>query len=135
VAYDRLGDVYEQMGRYVDALALYERRRASFPNPSRTDSGDIARVYARMGRVSESRRMLARLGDDSADVYAALGDNDAAFRLLFKSVDERIEWPIYIKADPRFDGLHADSRWNDLLGRMNLPTDRVATGPANKSPR
>jgi tetratricopeptide (TPR) repeat protein len=124
VAYDRLGDVYEQMGKYVEALALYEKRRASLVNPSRSDSGDIARVYARMGRVNESRQMLKRLGDESADVYAALGDKDAAFRLLFKSVDERIDWPMFIKADPRFDNLHADPRWKELLGRMNLPTDR-----------
>jgi TolB-like protein/Tfp pilus assembly protein PilF len=124
VAYDRLGDVYEQMGKYVEALALYEKRRASLVNPSRSDGQDIARVYARMGRVNESRQMLTRLGDESADVYAALGDKDAAFRLLFKSVDERIDWPMFIKADPRFDNLHADPRWKELLGRMNLPTDR-----------
>jgi tetratricopeptide (TPR) repeat protein len=134
VAYDRLGDVYDQMGKYSEALAWYEKRRASLRNPSRSDSGDIARVYARMGRVTESRQMLTRLGNDSADVYAALGDKDAAFRLLFKNVDERIEWPMFIKADPRFDSLHPDPRWKELLGRMNLPTDKVATGPGLAGP-
>lgn len=123
VAYARLGDVYEQMGKYDEALTVYEKGRA-LGNPSRSDSGDIARVYARMGRVNKSKQMHKRLGEDSADVYAALGDKDAAFRLLFRSVDERVNWPIFIKADPRFDSLHADSRWNELLGRMNLPPDR-----------
>jgi hypothetical protein len=55
--------------------------------------------------------------------------------LLFKSVDERTVFPLYIKADPLFDSLHSDPRWKELLGRMNLPTDRVATGPASNSPR
>jgi hypothetical protein len=68
-------------------------------------------------------RALKRLGDRSADVYVALGDKDAAFRLLFKSVDERITWPIFIKADPRFDSLHSDPRWKELLRRMNLLTE------------
>jgi tetratricopeptide (TPR) repeat protein len=123
VAYARLGDVYDQMGKYDEALKAYEQER-TLGNPSRRDSGDIARVYAHMGRVNESKQMHKRLGEGSADVYAALGDKDAAFRLLFKSVDERINWPIFIKADPRFDSLHADPRWQELLGRMNLPTDR-----------
>ena len=123
VAYARLGDVYDQMGKYDEALEAYEQER-TLGNPSRRDSGDIARVYAHMGRVNESKQMHKRLGEESADVYAALGDKDPAFRLLFKSVDERINWPIFIKADPRFDSLHADPRWKELLGRMNLPTDR-----------
>ena len=123
VAYARLGDVYDQMGKYNEALKAYAQER-TLGNPSRRDSGDIARVYAHMGRVNESKQLHKRLGEGSADVYAALGDKEAAFRLLFKSVDERIDWPIFIKADPRFDSLHADPRWKELLGRMNLPTDR-----------
>jgi hypothetical protein len=111
------------MGKYAEALEAYEQER-TLGNPPRRDSGDIPRVYAHMGRVSESKQVHKRLGEQSADVYAALGDKDAAFRLLFKSVDERINWPIFIKTDPRLDSLHADPRWKELLGRMNLPTDR-----------
>ena len=127
VAYGRLGDVFDQMGKYVDALALYEKMQAIQGNPG-SDSADIARVYARMGRRSEARQMLKRLGDRSADVYTALGDKDAAFRLLFKSVDERNNWPIFIKADPLFESLHSDPRWTELLRRMNVPTGTAATG-------
>ena len=127
VAYGRLGDVFDQMGKYVDALALYEKMQAIQGNPG-SDSADTARVYARMGRRSEARQMLKRLGDRSADVYTALGDKDAAFRLLFKSVDERISWPIFIKADPLFESLHSDPRWTELLRRMKVPTDTAATG-------
>jgi TolB-like protein/Tfp pilus assembly protein PilF len=127
VAYGRLGDVFDKMGKYVDALAAYQETQALQGNPG-SDSADIARVYARMGRRSEARQMLKRLGDSSADVYTALGDKDAAFRLLFKSVDERISWPIFIKADPVFESLHSDPRWSELLRRMSLPTDRGANG-------
>jgi TolB-like protein/Tfp pilus assembly protein PilF len=122
IAYGRLGDVFDQMGKYVEALAAYEKMQAVQGN-SGSDTADIARVYARMGRPSEARQMLKRLGNRSADVYAALGDKDAAFRLVFKSVDERILWSIFIKTDPQFDSLHSDPRWTELLRRMNLPTD------------
>ena len=72
--------------------------------------------------------MLKRLGDRSPDVYAALGEKDTAFRLMFKSVEERINWPIFIKADPLFDSLHSDPRWTELLRHMNLPIDTGANG-------
>lgn len=74
--------------------------------------------------------MVKSLGDGygSAEVYAALGDKDIACRLLFKTVEERSDWHIFIKADPPFDSLHSDPRWKELLRRMNLPTDRGANG-------
>jgi tetratricopeptide (TPR) repeat protein len=121
VAWTRLGDVHDQIGRYSEALGFYEKSRALQNNPRNGDSEDIARVYAHMGKVSEARGMLRRLGDRSPDVYVALGEKDAAFRLLFKSVDERIDWNLFLKADPNFDLLHSDPRWEDLLGRMKLP--------------
>ena len=122
-AYDRLGDVYDQMGKHVEALAFYEKSRGPTRNPG--ERSRIARTYARMGRVSEARQIVNSLGDSysSAEVYAALGDKDAAFRLLFKSVAERSDWFIFIKADPPFESLHSDPRWKELLRRMNLPTE------------
>jgi hypothetical protein len=78
-----------------------------------------------MGKVDEARQMIGGLGDrsDSAAVYAALGDRDAAFGLLFKAIDKRDAWPIYVKSDPPFESLHSDRRWKELLRRMNLPGD------------
>jgi tetratricopeptide (TPR) repeat protein len=125
-AYDRLGDVYDQMGKYPDALAFYEKSRALLANPE-SGATRMARVYAHMGRVRESRQMLKSLGDgyEAAEVYAALGDKDMAFRLLIKTVEERSDWHIFIKRDPSFDTLHSDPRWKELLRRMNLPPTAV----------
>ena len=50
----------------------------------------------------------------------ALGEHDIAFTLLFRAVDAREDWFPFIKADPDFDALHADHRWNELLQRMRL---------------
>jgi hypothetical protein len=76
-----------------------------------------------MGRGSEARRLLRGLQGTAggpAVVYAALGEHDTAFTLLFRAVDGREDWLPFIKADPDFDALHADHRWTELLQRMHL---------------
>jgi hypothetical protein len=55
-----------------------------------------------------------------AEVFAALGDHDAAFTSLFRALDERDSWLLFIKSDPIFEGLHRDPRWAAVLRRMNL---------------
>jgi TolB-like protein/Tfp pilus assembly protein PilF len=121
----RLGDVYFHMGNHAEALELYKKQELLL----REEGNDnrIAVVYAHMGKTDEARDMLKRLGDRSSDVYVALGEKDTAFRLLFEDVARRVDWHLYIKADPFYDALHADPRWEDLLRRMNLPTDSPAS--------
>ncbi len=127
MAHRFLGDLYEQEGRYTEALASYNKARVSrgktpdYPLFLET----LAGVYARMGRRSEARRILKDLRDNGPpDAYAALGDNDEAFRLLFKMVEEHRGWvPVFIKSDPNFARLHSDPRWRELLRRMNLPEE------------
>jgi TolB-like protein/DNA-binding winged helix-turn-helix (wHTH) protein/Tfp pilus assembly protein PilF len=111
-AYSRLVDVYEQMGKYSEALAIRNS----------TGAGFIGSIYARMGRTAEARKMLPFLNHhEAARVYAALGDKDEAFRCLFRMVEEREDWHIFIKSDPPFESLHSDPRWAELLRRMNIP--------------
>jgi len=124
--YDRLADVFEETGRYAEALALHEKADKLM---ARAGSGpNIARIYARMGKPEEARRMLDRQATtksprfEAATAHAALGDSDEAFRLLFGMLEER-DTLNYVKTDPRLDSLHADPRWQALLRRMNFPAD------------
>ena len=89
--YSRLADVYEQMGRYAEAVAFLEKARALTADPGSSYIERLARVYARMGRRSEARQMLEGLKSrgslalmGAAGAYAALGDRDEAFKLLFR---------------------------------------------------
>jgi hypothetical protein len=80
-----------------------------------------------MGNRDEAKRIVVALGDLSppaqlAQVYAALGNNDEAFRLLFRHAEQRNSLN-YVKTEPRLDRLHSDPRWQVLLRRMNLPLD------------
>ena len=81
-----------------------------------------------MGRRDKARQVLALRRTSKrewlplAAAYAALGDRDEAFRLLFQSVEER-DGLNYVKTDPRLDSLHSDPRWQMLLRGMNLAID------------
>jgi len=116
------GDIYEQMGLYEKALAAHQKIDAP-GKPWR-----VVRINARLGRHDEARRMLEDLSgrkaprlELAAAAYAALGDKDEAFKLLFAM--QRGDGFNYVKVDPPFDSLHSDPRWQVLLRRMNLPVD------------
>ena len=125
--YGRLADVYEEMGRYDEALAVHEKEK-KVSGRAQDLSPAVARIYARMGKADEARRILdlQRTRGSQwfvlATTYAALGDKDEAFRLLFQVTEER-DALNYVKTDPRLDSLHSDPRWQTLLRRMNLPTE------------
>jgi TolB-like protein/DNA-binding winged helix-turn-helix (wHTH) protein/Tfp pilus assembly protein PilF len=114
------GDIYDQMGLYPQALAAYQK--GGDTTPWRT-----ARVYARMGRHDAAMRMLEDLSARGAPrpalaaaAYAALGDKDEAFKLLF-ALRRGGDVFNYVKVDPPLDSLHSDPRWTELLRQMNLP--------------
>jgi tetratricopeptide (TPR) repeat protein len=127
-ALNRLGDAYTMAGSYPEALATYEKAHRLGSN-DRVHILTLARVYARMGRAADARRMLDQVKSPPgihpvvlAKVYAALGDSDKTFELLFEAVDNSSEYPLLLlfSQDPDFDGLRADVRWGTLLTRLNL---------------
>jgi tetratricopeptide (TPR) repeat protein len=121
--YRRLAEVLDQLGRYDNALALVDMMQTLSGGASTQFHGVRARILARAGRTTEARRLLAHVPSQSpqrAEVLAALGDRDAAFRSLLRALDDRESWPLFIKSDPIFDRLHEDPQWVPLLRRMNL---------------
>ncbi len=125
------GDLYEQMNRHDEAIASLKKAQSQGGNAQEI-SAEIAWVYARMGKQNEARRMLEELKattDPSsfssfgvASAYAALGDKGDAFKVLFHMIEER-NVVTHIKADPQFESLHSDPRWQVLLRRMNFPLE------------
>jgi tetratricopeptide (TPR) repeat protein len=109
--------VYTETGRYDQALAAFTKAAELRGSPP---AARLARTYARMGRTEDARQTLR---NPSAEVYAALGDRDRAFALLFQAVEQRDDWHLYVKRDPAFDSLTTDARWPELLARMNLSAD------------
>lgn len=127
-----LGEVYVQMGKYTEAIEIFDKARVLKGNPPEDPlfRSSLANVYARMGKRSEAKRLLNSIADDvprsdlGAAAYAALGDADHAFKLLFDRV-EKHEDPnvVFLKTNPWLSALHSDPRWQQLLRRMNLPVE------------
>ena len=54
-------------------------------------------------------------------VYAGLAENDAAFVWLNKAFEERSHWLVWLRLDPRWNGLRLDPRFAELVSRMRFP--------------
>ena len=126
VANWRLGIVCAHIGRYDEAMAAFKRIRELAPKAEESIQAEKAWVYALMGRQREARQMISEVKGDSigtAAVYAALGDKDAAFRILEKAVEKRRQPIVALKEIPKLENLHSDPRWKVLLRRMNFPEE------------
>ncbi|HSS49389.1 MAG TPA: tetratricopeptide repeat protein, partial [Thermoanaerobaculia bacterium] len=84
-----------------------------------------------MGQGAEARKLLDELhvlstkkyvsAYDVALVHLGLGETDQAFEWLEKALAEHSNWMIWLKADPVFDSLRADSRFEQLVRDVGLP--------------
>ena len=132
-AYGRLADVYEAVGKYDEALRLLEKAARIAGRPGSPDrTARAARIYALLGKREEAIGMLNGLRGANphqlAMAYTAIGDYDKAFRLLFGIIEDP-SFDVYVKTDPAFDRLHSDPRWQEVLRRMNYPTETPAGSP------
>jgi TolB-like protein len=110
------------LGQHDEAIAGYREYLAGggeedLFNPT------LAYFLAAGGRREEA---LASASDgtspvQSAWIHAALGELDRAFELLESAYEERAINLLWVKAQPWFDPLRSDRRFDDLLRRMNLP--------------
>ena len=121
-----LGEVYEQQGKYSQAVAELEKAEG----PTLEARTDIAHVYAISGRRAEAEKILQEFAlrakdhyvppTDFAKIHAGLGNKDEAFAWLEKAYAERESRMEFIKTDPNYDSLHSDPRFQEMLRRLNL---------------
>jgi hypothetical protein len=88
-------------------------------------------VYAESGDEQGARRELKLLIEKSKKAYvvpyfpawvsASLGDANAAFEYLHRSIAEHDQNAAYVRIEPAFDKLHADPRYAEYLASLGLP--------------
>ncbi|HKE27352.1 MAG TPA: tetratricopeptide repeat protein [Bryobacteraceae bacterium] len=90
--------------------------------------GHVAGVCGQSSRALEDLRRFEDIGRNRfvtsygyALIYAGLGDKEQAFHWLRKAVEERSHWLVWIRVDPRFDGLRGDARFSQLVGTVFPP--------------
>ncbi len=117
---------YTLKGMYPEAFAEYKTMGEYGSN-----NNAAGFLYAVSGRRSEALRVVERMRRLSeqqyvdpymmAVPYAGLGDRDNAIRLLTKAYEEHSAEMPQLKAEPFFDNLRSDPRFQHLVRRMNFP--------------
>lgn len=123
VVHSNLGWTLLYEGKLEEALA--EMRQ----EPTDLRDWGPALVYHRMGRKAESDAALAKYtkehADDDpygiADIHAYRGETDEAFAWLDRAYNRRQAWLYYVKGNPDFKSIEADSRYKAFLRKLNLP--------------
>jgi eukaryotic-like serine/threonine-protein kinase len=130
VARRYLGLAYEQKGMYAEAISEYQQALA-LSGGSTLMIAHLGHAYAASGDKIRAQQSLTELEERSkqgyvsayltAVIYAGLGEKEKAFEWLEKAYEERAEFLIYLKTDPRLEPLRSDPRFIDLLRRIGLP--------------
>jgi tetratricopeptide (TPR) repeat protein len=134
IHYD-LGRAYEQLANYDRAVNEFQRA-LDLSGGDLTTEASLAHVYAVSGKKSEAEKILNELKQKKpgnnlsyqiADIYIGLDQKDQAFQWLEKAYKDRSGWLTWIAIEPKLDPIRSDSRFAELLRRMNLPNS-VAPG-------
>jgi tetratricopeptide (TPR) repeat protein len=126
-----LGDYHCRTGNPAKGIPLIERAITLSPDEPWLVA-QLAYCYAISGNRGEAKEILEELEALSSDqyvdptglalVHAGLGEMEEAFEELERGAELRAIRIKEIGIDPRFEPLHADPRFTDLLERMGLPT-------------
>ena len=91
----------------------------------------IGNVYGEEGNKTEAMKILDTLNTLSksqyvtsygiALVYAGLGDKEKTFEYLDKAYEERSNWLVWLKSDPRWEPIRSDDRYSELIRKVGLP--------------
>lgn len=128
------GLLYSVLGQHAKAIELLDR---GVKQSNREPMALIfqAQAYARAGKVSEAREVLKEVEQydsyvcpyETATVYAALEENEAAFALLDKAVGFRSNCLTFTGIDPRLAPLRNDIRFPRLLETVGLDKASMAS--------
>ncbi|MCH7514720.1 MAG: hypothetical protein IH947_12385, partial [Bacteroidetes bacterium] len=120
------GSAYASKGMFEEAIKLHKRAGEIDPNWKFA----LALTYAMAGQNDEAEKILAELEAAYstwntlfiAQIYSVLGDKDKAFQWIEEAYEKPSHpYMPWIKNMPAFKRLQNDTRFNELLQRMNLP--------------
>src|SRR6184192_4005554 len=130
-----LAALYREMGRFDDAIALYQKAQEFTGRPG----FGLAITYARMKRREEALETLNtavagwgyRPGDGIAHVHVILGAHDDAIRDLERACEQRSSTLHSVGIAPEFVPLRSDKRFLSILKKIGLEPQKVfaATAP------
>ncbi len=124
-----LGQAYAQKGKYDQAIDEFQKAVAG-SGGSPLIRAELAHAFALAGRKDEAEKILAELKQLATEryisaysvalVYSGLGNKNETFNSLERAFQDRADYLVFLKVDPRFDWLHNDPRFASLLDRIGL---------------
>ncbi|MBK9569208.1 MAG: tetratricopeptide repeat protein [Chitinophagaceae bacterium] len=125
-----LGRAYQDKKMYKEALEEYKIAQTLNKDWVPIVAA-IGNIYGITGNKIEAEKILVRLKDWSSQkyvtpygialVYAALGNKNNAFEYLEKAYQDRSNWLVWLKLDPRWDQIRSDTRFTELVKKVGLP--------------
>jgi serine/threonine-protein kinase len=125
-----LGRTYQEKKMYAEAIQEYQKTTSAIVDWPVAIAA-IGHVYGMAGKKAEAQKTLAYLNALStkkfvtaygvALVYASLGEKEKAFLWLNKALEERSNWLVWLKLDPRWVSIRTDKRFADLVRKVGLP--------------
>lgn len=121
---------YSEKGMYTEAIAEAQRavditrRRVAHPlgllGYALAKSGDTPKARAVLGEMlaAAETRYVAPYG--VALLYNALGDREETLAWLERGFEARDHKMNLLKVDPKWNNLHGDPRFDDLMGRIGF---------------
>jgi tetratricopeptide (TPR) repeat protein len=144
-AHSTLGDQLWRERKYEEALAEFElamdtESYRAFESAFRR-GGPGAALVAYAERLTSKPEQKGRAPNwiSIAGFYAEAGQADRAFGLLDQAYAARSPQLLHLVADPAFDGIRSDPRYDQLLRRIGVPmargTPRRKTSTGSTRPR
>jgi DNA-binding winged helix-turn-helix (wHTH) protein/TolB-like protein/Flp pilus assembly protein TadD len=126
LARNHLARVYCLSGQPKKALQVLDGHRQPAPG----SFANLGRAYALDGQFEAARREIERVealgargfgvGYDLAQIYAALGDHDAALDALQRGVADGSQMIGFLNCDPDLDAIRDDARFRAVSRQLGL---------------
>ena len=128
-AYIILFGAYNQKSMYDDAITALENYLIAFKKED--VAALISKTYEESGYIKAITKLLDVLLEQSIGFasnpfykpifFTLIGEKDKAFEFLQKSYEQGNGIMNFLSVEPMYDGLRSDTRFQDLIERMNYP--------------
>jgi len=125
-----LGRSYQEQKRYKEAIEEYTHTLNGIKDWP-VALAAIGYVYGISGQKVMAEKTLADMKTLArskyvtpygiALIYASLNEKDQAFEWLNKAYEERSNWLVWLKLDPRWAPVSHDKRYDALVKKIGLP--------------
>ncbi len=120
-----LATAYQIKGNYAECVEELAKSQELMGEPQTAAS--VRESYAKNGwqgflrMITEERLQFNSPWHNLAVFHAALGEKDKAFAALNKAYEDRENFVVILKVDPRLDPLRDDPRFAELMRKVGFP--------------